>query len=91
MIYKLDDSGASCHIICNWQPKMRDQILNTPGLSDYFVDLYEDCELEQINITPLNDDDELKIYFEGTMITHTCKEWQLIYANKQGIISQSEY
>jgi len=91
MIYKLNDGSASCHIICNWQPQMRDKILNTPGLSDYFEQDFEDDTMENIDITPLKDNEKLKIHFDGVVISHTCKEWQLIYGQKQGIVAQSEY
>ena len=91
MVYKLDNGGVDCHIISNWVITKREEIFKTPGVAEYFADDFNDDEKDKIGITPLKEDKELKINFDGILITHTAAEWQAIYGHKTGIICQSEY
>ena len=91
MIYKLDNGGVTCHINSNWVIAKREEIFKTSGVAEYFADDFDDDEKDKLAITPLKEDENLTIYFDGKLITHTAAEWQAIYGHKQGIICQSEY
>jgi len=84
-VYKIDDGGVGCHVVAG----NRDQALACRDVKIYFADLLGDEELE---VTELNDDQELTIDCDGTKITLTAAEWAKGHkAGESILIAQSEY